>query len=62
MNALYLILIALGFSAGVLATALKTDKESNCNLCVEEKEESSAADQIILEQDTKPETLYFFIE
>ena len=55
MNAIYLILIGLGFTAGVISTALKSDTDiqySKAN--IEKKEDSLNKIQVISEQDIEP--------
>ena len=53
MNALYLILIALGFSAGVLSTALKSEEDiQSSTIHVDETNECIKETEVLLEPKT----------
>ncbi len=65
MNAIYLIIIALGFTAGATVTFLKSDKPEPQKVCIEKVEEKtncSADDQIIKKPESKPDHIYLIIE
>lgn len=63
MNALYLILIAIGFSAGVLATVLKADTSTQLNnTCIENNDNSTNEIYVLDEPKTDKGSLLLLLE
>jgi len=62
MNAVYLILIALGFSAGILASALNPDDKEAHKICTKDIEANSTENDMLLNPETHSGVIYFVIE
>ncbi|MDA3893049.1 MAG: hypothetical protein PF517_15410 [Salinivirgaceae bacterium] len=59
MNALYLILIALGFSAGVMLTTLNTNNKAK-DICIEENEKVLIEENTSFDVETESQTYFLF--
>lgn len=63
MNTLYLILIALGFSAGILTTALRSGEDFKSNTtCIDETNEYVEEIDILSEPETKSMNLFDILD
>ncbi len=63
MNVLYLILIAISFSAGILTTVFKADTINQSNpVCIENNDNCVNENKVIAEPEADSENIFLILE